>query len=66
MSPEQLLQHYDQGADWPGGCGLDVAQAYERALAVRALRIAHSFRLAVAFNRGETTIDIEPITEEGL
>lgn len=40
MSPEQLLQHYDQGADWPGGCGLDVAQAYERALAVRALRIA--------------------------
>ncbi|WP_256753382.1 group III truncated hemoglobin [Mesorhizobium sp. Mes31] len=32
----------------------------------RALRIAHSFRLAVAFNRGETTIGIEPITEEGL
>jgi hemoglobin len=32
----------------------------------RALRIAHSFRLAVAFNRGEDTLSIEPITEERL
>ena len=32
----------------------------------RALRIAHSFRLAVAFSRGEDTISIEPITEDGL
>ncbi|MCZ8548339.1 group III truncated hemoglobin [Mesorhizobium qingshengii] len=32
----------------------------------RALRIAHSFRLAVAFNRGETTIGIEPIAEKDL
>lgn len=32
----------------------------------RALRIAHSFRLAVAFSRGESTMDIVPIYEEGL
>lgn len=32
----------------------------------RALRIAHSFRLAIAFNRGETTIGIEPIAEKDL
>lgn len=32
----------------------------------RALRIAHSFRLAVAFNRGEDTTRIAPITEDGL
>ena len=32
----------------------------------RALRIAHSFRLAVAFNRGESSMDIMPIYEESL
>jgi hemoglobin len=32
----------------------------------RALRIAHSFRLAVAFGRGETTIGIDPIVEKDL
>lgn len=32
----------------------------------RALRIAHSFRLAVTFNRGEDTLLVEPITEESL
>lgn len=32
----------------------------------RALRIAHSFRLAVAFSRGEDTLFVEPITEESL
>lgn len=32
----------------------------------RALRIAHSFRVAVAFSRGEDTLLIEPITEESL
>ena len=32
----------------------------------RALRIAHSFRLAVAFSRGETTIGIDPIAEKDL
>jgi len=32
----------------------------------RALRIAHSFRLAVAFSRGEDTMLVEPITEQSL
>jgi hemoglobin len=32
----------------------------------RALRIAQSFRLAVAFSRGESTLDIKPIYEESL
>jgi len=32
----------------------------------RAFRIAHSFRLAIAFNRGEDTISIAPVTEQQL
>lgn len=32
----------------------------------RALRIAHSFRLAVAFSRGEDTLLVEPITAQDL
>lgn len=32
----------------------------------RAMRIAHSFRLAVAFSRGQDTLLIEPITEKEL
>lgn len=32
----------------------------------RAFRIAHSFRLAIAFNRQEDTLLIEPILEENL
>lgn len=32
----------------------------------RALRIAHSFRLAIAFNRGEDTVLVQPITEQKL
>ncbi len=32
----------------------------------RALRIAHSFRLAVAFSRGDSSVDIEPILEDSL
>ncbi|MBZ9708547.1 group III truncated hemoglobin [Mesorhizobium sp. ESP7-2] len=32
----------------------------------RAFRIAHSFRLAIAFNRGETTIGIAPIVDKDL
>lgn len=39
MTPELLLQHLDQGTPWPAGCGLDVAEAYERALSVRQLRL---------------------------
>lgn len=40
MSPEQLLRHYDQATLWAGGTGLEVPAAYERALAVRRLRVA--------------------------
>lgn len=32
----------------------------------RALRIAHSFRLAIAFHRGESAIEMAPILEESL
>jgi len=32
----------------------------------RALRIAHSFRLAIAFSRRQDTLLVEPILEEGL
>ncbi|RYY54753.1 MAG: hydratase [Comamonadaceae bacterium] len=39
MTPDQLLDHYDSGAPWPQGSGLSVAQAYQAAAAVRALRI---------------------------
>lgn len=44
MSPEDLLEHHDNARLWPaqpGNSGLpDVAAAYQRALAVRALRVA--------------------------
>ena len=40
MTPEQLLRHHDRAESWPGGCGLSVPEAYERALSVRQLRIA--------------------------
>ena len=39
MTPELLLQHLDQGTPWPGGSGLAVGEAYERALSVRQLRL---------------------------
>ncbi|MFC5385003.1 group III truncated hemoglobin [Aquamicrobium segne] len=32
----------------------------------RAMRIAHSFRLAIAFNRGEDTTQVQPILQEVL
>lgn len=40
MTPELLLRHTDEGTPWPHGCGLTVAEAYERALSVRQLRLA--------------------------
>jgi 2-oxo-3-hexenedioate decarboxylase len=45
MTPQTLLSHIDSGQPWPAGttaarAGLDVAAAYQRALEVRALRIA--------------------------
>src|SRR5262249_15066558 len=39
-SARQLLSHLDENSYWPAGCGLTLAQAYDRALAVRQLRIA--------------------------
>lgn len=40
LTPGQILDHWDRGTLWPGGSGLDLPAAYERALAVRQLRIA--------------------------
>ncbi len=40
MTPESLLHHFDKATLWPAGCGLDVSAAYQRSLAVRALRLA--------------------------
>lgn len=39
MTPEFLLRHLDEATPWPRGCGVGVAEAYERALSVRQLRI---------------------------
>lgn len=39
MTPEQLLRHYDAASLWSDGCGLSLAEAYERALSVRQLRV---------------------------
>ena len=43
-------------------CPPEVAQLFMN----RAFRIAHSFRLAIAFHRGENTLDIQPIGEDAL
>lgn len=43
-------------------CPPEVAQIFMN----RALRIAHSFRLAIAFHRSEDTLDIQPISEAAL
>lgn len=43
-------------------CPPDVAELFLG----RALRIAHSFRLAVAFQRGTDTVGLAPITLESL
>jgi hemoglobin len=43
-------------------CPPDIAELFMN----RALRIAHSFRMAVAFSRGEPTIGVEPIAENDL
>lgn len=32
----------------------------------RAMRIAHSFRLAIAFHRGEDSLQVKPISREAL
>jgi len=43
-------------------CPPEVAQLFMN----RALRIAHSFRLAIAFHRGENALHIQPIAEDAL
>ncbi|CAH1651907.1 group III truncated hemoglobin [Chelatococcus asaccharovorans] len=43
-------------------CPPDVASIFMD----RALRIAHSFRLAVAFHRGENSLEVRPILAESL
>lgn len=43
-------------------CPPEVAQLFMN----RALRIAHSFRLAIAFHRREDTLGIQPILEDAL
>lgn len=40
MTPQTLLDHFDHGQLWPSPSGLTLEGAYERSLAVRALRIA--------------------------
>ncbi len=40
MTPDALLNHFDQGRLWPAPCGLSLDAAYAQALAVRQLRIA--------------------------
>ncbi|MBS7707200.1 group III truncated hemoglobin [Chelatococcus asaccharovorans] len=43
-------------------CPSDVASIFMD----RALRVAHSFRLAVAFHRGENSLEVRPILAESL
>jgi hemoglobin len=43
-------------------CPPDIARIFMD----RALRIAHSFRLAIAYNRKQDTVAVEPITEASL
>jgi 2-keto-4-pentenoate hydratase len=40
MTPHALLSHYDSAQLWPAATGLDAPTAYQRALQVRALRMA--------------------------
>lgn len=57
MKPEQLLDHSDSGRPWPesggGAAALDLASAYDAALAVRRLRIARGER-PVGYKAGFT------------
>jgi 2-keto-4-pentenoate hydratase len=40
LAPRRILEHYDTGTRWPESEAIDLGTGYERALAVRALRIA--------------------------
>ena len=39
LTPQNLIEHLDQGSLWPGPCGLSLDAAYAQALAVRHLRM---------------------------
>ncbi len=65
MTPEQLLHHIDNGHLWPtdgapqAGADGDLAQAYQTALQVRALRVARGER-PVGYKVGFTNRSIWP------
>ena len=58
-TPEQILDHWDRGTLWPGGSGLSLPSAYERALTVRQLRIARGEK-PVGYKVGFTNRNIWP------
>ena len=64
MTPQTLLSHIDSGLLWPAGAGgdpaLDVAGAYQRALAVRKLREARG-ELPRGYKIGFTNRGIWPL-----
>lgn len=59
LSPKQLLEHQDDARPWPHGCGTNVPEAYEHALAVREMRIARGER-PVGYKVGFTNRGIWP------
>jgi 2-oxo-3-hexenedioate decarboxylase len=64
MNPTNILDQYDRGQIWPqapsDSTDFDVAQAYQQALAVRALRLKRG-ELARGFKIGFTNRNIWPI-----
>jgi 2-keto-4-pentenoate hydratase len=62
MTPQTLLSHLDNGQLWPAGAGpaMDVAAAYQQALAVRTLRQARG-ELPRGYKIGFTNRGIWPI-----
>lgn len=59
MSPQELLEHFDQARPWPAPSGLELAPAYQRQLAVTALRLARGERIR-GYKVGFTNRNIWP------
>jgi 2-keto-4-pentenoate hydratase len=59
MTPQTLLSHYDNAQLWPAATGLDVPTAYQRALQVRALRVARG-EVPLGYKIGFTNRGIWP------
>jgi 2-keto-4-pentenoate hydratase len=59
MKPDTLLAHYDSAQLWPALTSLDVPTAYQRALAVRALRVARG-EVPLGYKIGFTNRSIWP------